>query len=40
MSGCKNGLDVLNIVKQQSVSLILLDWMMPKLKGIDVCMQS
>lgn len=35
----KNGLDVLDIVKQQSVSLILLDWMMPHLKGIDVCKQ-
>lgn len=35
----KNGLDVLDIVKQQSISLILLDWMMPKLKGIEVCKQ-
>ena len=33
----KNGEDVLKLVKLHSVSLILLDWMMPKLKGIDVC---
>lgn len=35
----KNGLDVFDSVKQHSISLILLDWMMPKLKGIDVCRQ-
>lgn len=35
----KNGLEVLEIVKQKSFHIILLDWMMPKLKGIDVCYQ-
>lgn len=35
----KNGLEVLEIVKQKSIHIILLDWMMPKLKGIDVCRQ-
>ena len=35
----RNGLEVLEIVKQQTIHLILLDWMMPKLKGIEVCKQ-
>ena len=35
----QNGEEVLQIVKQENISLILLDWMMPKLKGIDVCKQ-
>jgi DNA-binding response OmpR family regulator len=35
----KNGEDVLKLVKLHSIHLILLDWMMPKLKGIDVCKQ-
>jgi DNA-binding response OmpR family regulator len=35
----KNGEEVLKLVKHNSISLILLDWMMPKLKGIDVCKQ-
>ncbi|PKG42990.1 response regulator transcription factor [Psychroflexus sp. MES1-P1E] len=35
----KNGEEVLKLVKHNSISLILLDWMMPKVKGIDVCKQ-
>ena len=35
----KNGEEVLKLVKHNSISLILLDWMMPRLKGIDVCKQ-
>lgn len=32
-----NGLEALKIAKQSSVSLILLDWMMPEMTGIEVC---
>ena len=35
----RNGQDVLELVKTENISLILLDWMMPTLKGIDVCKQ-
>ena len=33
----KNGLEAVDIVKNKNVSLILLDWMMPKMKGLEVC---
>lgn len=32
-----NGADGLQLAKSQSYNLILLDWMLPKMKGIDVC---
>lgn len=34
-----NGEEVLEIVKKKTFHLILLDWMMPKIQGIDVCKQ-
>jgi DNA-binding response OmpR family regulator len=34
-----NGEQALKILKKQHVDLILLDWMMPGLKGIEVCRQ-
>jgi len=33
----KNGIEAINVVKRENISLILLDWMMPKMKGIEVC---
>ena len=35
----RNGQAVLELMKSENISLVLLDWMMPKLKGIDVCKQ-
>ncbi|PJX24582.1 DNA-binding response regulator [Psychroflexus sp. S27] len=35
----KNGEDVFKVLEQNTVHIILLDWMMPKVKGIDVCKQ-
>lgn len=32
-----NGLQTIDAVKNQTINLILLDWMMPKLKGLEVC---
>ena len=33
----KNGEEALRVVAQQSVDLVLLDWMLPKISGIEVC---
>jgi len=33
----KNGIEAIEMVKKETVNLILLDWMMPKMKGIEVC---
>jgi DNA-binding response OmpR family regulator len=35
----KNGLEALEVIKQKRIDLILLDWMMPKMKGLEVCQQ-
>jgi DNA-binding response OmpR family regulator len=32
-----NGIEAIDLVKKENISLILLDWMMPKMKGIEVC---
>ncbi len=36
-SVCYNGIDALNIVSKEKFDLILLDWRIPEITGIDVC---
>ena len=33
----QNGKEVIELVEEKNPDLIILDWMMPKISGIDVC---
>ena len=34
---CDNGLDAWNIIKTQEINLLVTDWMMPGLSGVELC---
>ncbi|MFZ9319118.1 MAG: response regulator transcription factor [Vulcanococcus sp.] len=34
---CSNGIDALTAIRQQAPDLLLLDWMLPDLSGLEVC---
>ena len=39
VSSCENGEDSLKSIKQKMPDLILLDWMLPDLSGVEICKQ-
>lgn len=38
-SSCENGEEALKLLQQKKMSLVILDWMLPGLSGIDLCRQ-